>query len=102
MPACRQRKSPDDFVVVCEFDHFTVSRATAFALERTLDRLPPPRWLTFRDLAGARHRVLARHLNRISESTADQRAAAREFRRARRAEDRSDRSWDDDDYDWRG
>ena len=79
-------------------DTFIVSRATALEMERWLDERPAPRWIEFRDLAGARHRVLAALIYRISESTAAQRAASREFGRARRLEDKADRRpWEDDD-----
>ena len=51
-----------------------------------------------RDLVGARHRVLAAHVYRISESTAALRAACRAFHRARRLEAKADRRpWEDDD-----
>jgi hypothetical protein len=89
----------DDFYEVESYrETFAVSRETAADVERRLDQLPPPRWVVFRDLAGARHRVLAAQVYRISESTAAQRAAARAFGRARRQEDKADRRpWEDDD-----
>jgi hypothetical protein len=88
---------PDDFFdIQCRLDSFSVSRQTALSIERRLDHRPPPRWITFRDLTGARHRVMASHVLRISESTAAQRAAAREFNRARRLENKTERPWDDD------
>ena len=76
---------------------FTVSLETAIEIERRLDQRPPPRWIVFRDLTGARHRIVAANIYRISECTAAQRAAGREFDRARRLEDRQDRRpWEDD------
>ena len=79
-------------------DYFVVSREMALEVERRLDQLPPPRWIVLHDLAGARHRVLASHVYRVSESTPAQRAARRAFHRARRLEDKADRRpWEDDD-----
>ncbi|HEX6536810.1 MAG TPA: hypothetical protein VF041_19645 [Gemmatimonadaceae bacterium] len=80
------------------YDYFVVSREMAMEVERRLDQLPPPRWIAFRDLAGARHRVLATQIYRVSESTPAQRAARRAFHRARRLEEKADRRpWEDDD-----
>jgi hypothetical protein len=89
----------DDFFEIESYcDTFAVSRDTAIDVERRLDQLPPPRWVVFRDLSGARHRVLASQICRVSESTAAQRAAGRAFRRARRLEEKADRRpWEDDD-----
>lgn len=88
----------DFYEVDCHYDSFAVSRETAIEIERHLDHLPPPRWIVFHDLTGARLRVLAAQINRIAESTVAQRAASREFQRARRLEDKKDRRpWEDDD-----
>jgi hypothetical protein len=79
---------PDDFwEIEARHEIFYVTRLTAEVVEHALDRRPLPRWVTFHDLSGARHRVLATLVSRISESTVAQRAAEREFRRARRQED---------------
>jgi hypothetical protein len=91
-------RQDDFFEIECYCDTFAVSRETAQEVERRLDQLPPPRWIVFRDLAGARHRVVAKQIYRISESTAAHRAAVRAFSRARRSEDKADRRpWEDDD-----
>ena len=59
--------------------------------------LTAPRWVVFRSFTGARHRVLTAQIYRISECTAAQRAKGREFNRARKQEDKKDRSpWEDD------
>ena len=91
-------ESDDDyFEIETHYDFFAVSREIAMEVEHRLDQLRPPRWIAFRDLAGAWHRVLARHVYRVSESTAEQRAARRAFYRARRLEDKADRRpWEDD------
>ena len=91
-------RKDDFFEIECRYDSFAVSQQTAVEIEERLDQRPPPRWIAFRDLSGARHRILAGHITRISESTARQRAANREFNRARRLEDKKDRRpWEDDE-----
>ena len=81
-----------------EHDSFAVSREVAEEIERLIDELHPPRWLVFRDLTGARHRVLTAQVHRISECTEAQRAARREFYRARRREEKTDRRpWEEED-----
>ena len=88
----------DFFLVERRYGTIAVSRQTAVEIERTLDQSQPPRWVAFRDVTGARHRVLVEQISRISESTAVQRAADREFDRARRLEEKQDRRpWEDDD-----
>jgi len=55
-----QKVPSDDFYwVETRRDAIAVSRETAAEVERELDRPPPPRWVVFRDLSGARHRLLA-------------------------------------------
>jgi hypothetical protein len=95
----REPERQDDyFEIESHYDTFAVSRETAIEVERRLDELPPPRWVVFRDLTGARQRILAAQIYRISECTAAQRAAGREFRRAQRLEEKKDRRpWEEDD-----
>jgi hypothetical protein len=64
--------------------------------ERQRDQPGKPRGIEFRDVFGARHRTKAQYFNRITESTPETRAALREFRRARRNEDREG----EDPFDW--
>lgn len=71
-------------------DVFVVSLSTAFAIERALDKAATPDWLEFRDVFGARHRVLALCVYRISECTRETRAAVRAFQQARRKEEKQD------------
>jgi hypothetical protein len=88
----------DDFYELeCRWETFAISMETAMAVERQLDQLPPPTWIVFQSLTGARHRIQAAHVTRISESTAAQRSAGRAFERARDLEEKKDRppSWDD-------
>jgi hypothetical protein len=67
---------------------FIVPLATALAIERALDGAASPDWLEFRDVFGARHRVLALCVYRITECTRETRAAMRAFQQARRKEDK--------------
>jgi hypothetical protein len=89
----------DDYFVIETFtDSFVVSVEMAIEVERWLDHQPPPRWLVIRSFSGSRHRILAEQIYRISESTAAQRAAGREFTRARKLENKRDRRpWEEDD-----
>jgi hypothetical protein len=63
-------------------DTYIVSLGTVLAVERQLDKSVTPEWLEFRDVFGARHRLPARCVYRITESTRATRAAVRAFRRA--------------------
>lgn len=74
----------DYFEVEAAYDTYIVAFSTALALERQLESCSDNTWIEFRDVFGARHRVPARCLYRISESTPATRAAVREFERARR------------------
>ena len=88
----------DNFYVIAgDCGYFYVSPETAARLERCLDRVWLPRWVTFTDLSGSRVRVIARHIHRIFESTVAQRAYEREFDRARKLEEKADRRpWEED------
>jgi hypothetical protein len=88
----------DYFTIDTRCESFAVTKEVAADVERVLDEAPLPRWIVFVDLTGARHRMLTRTIERVSECTAAQRAAERAFRRARRQEDKADRRpWEDDD-----
>ena len=90
-------RSDDYFEIETHYDLFAVSRRTAQDVERSLDACPTPRWVAFTDLAARRHRIMVAHIYRISESTAQQRQATREFYRARKSEDKADRRpWEED------
>lgn len=71
-------------------DTFVVALSTALAIERRLDqRSDMPEWIEFHDVFGARHRLPARCVYRISESTRATRANLRTFRKAIDEEDES-------------
>jgi hypothetical protein len=91
---------PGDFYeIVFRYEAIAVTRQAAQDVARQLDHVPPPQWIEFRDLSGAWHRVLASGITQISESTAAQRELDREFRRARRLEEKSGRlPWEDDEF----
>jgi hypothetical protein len=67
-------------------DTHIVSLGTVLAIERQLDQRATPECLEFRDVFGARHRLPARCVYRITESTRATRAAVRAFRQATREE----------------
>ncbi len=80
---------------------YFVSARTARSIERRLEREPTPRWIVFRDLHGARHRMLAASVRLLSESTAAQRRSVRELRRKLREERGEDENpWEDGDRLW--
>ena len=79
----------DDWFVVHTGDcSWLVSTEMARHIECTLDGRRPPRWVRFVDIAGARVRILSGAIYCIEQSTAEQRAVWRQFRNARREEDR--------------
>jgi hypothetical protein len=80
----------DYFVVETLHDTFIVPLSTALAIERALDEAATPDWLEFHDVFGARHRMLALCVYRISECTGETRAAVRAFRKARKEEEKPD------------
>ena len=67
-------------------DTYIVSLGTVLGVERQLDKGASPEWLEFRDVFGARHRLPARCVYRITESTRATRAAVRAFRKSLREE----------------
>jgi hypothetical protein len=65
------------------WETYIVTFETVLHVERQLERLPEPRWIEFRDVFGARHRIKATSVSRFEESTPAARAAKRAFERAR-------------------
>ncbi len=63
-------------------DMYIVALGTVLAIERQLDQGATPDWLEFHDVFGARHRLPARCVYRVTESTRTTRAAMRAFRMA--------------------
>jgi len=93
----RQPEPPADyFVVETNTTAWYVSREMAQAVEAMLAQSPPPQWVTFVDLTGARVRLRTRLLEVICQCTAEQRALARAFSRARRAERKAEPDWDEE------
>jgi len=68
-------------------DTFIVALSTALVIERRLGEGGTPDWLEFQDVFGARHRLPAKCVYRISESTRATRANLRTFRKALREEE---------------
>ena len=81
---------PDYYEIEAIGDTYIVPFSTALAVERQLERCVTTDWLEFRDVFGARHRMPARHVYRITESTRATRGALREFRKAMREQERED------------
>ena len=81
-------KYTDYYEVDAYGDTYIVELATALAIERQLDQAGELVWIEFTDVFGARHRLKAQFINRISESTRETREAWRVWRRARRNEDK--------------
>ena len=77
---------PDYYEVEALGGTHIVPLSTALAIERQLETSSANEWIEFRDVFGARHRLPARYVYRITESTRATRAALREFRRAKREE----------------
>jgi hypothetical protein len=87
----------DFYVVVSQYSTFYVSPETAARIGRVLDRRwLAPRWVKFTDLSGARIWLLRRNVEAVYESTETQRSTDRQFHRARRLEERADRTWDEE------
>jgi len=89
---------PDDhFVIYTVFGGaLPVSAETARDIEASLDQVPQPRWIRFRDLSGGRQCLRTRALMTISEDTAEGRALSRAINRARKAEEKAEKDWSDD------
>ncbi len=89
---------PADYMVVgAQFDAWLVSAPMAQAIEESLTRTFPPTWVTFVDITGARVRVRTRRIEYIYQCTAEQRALARAFHRARKAERKAEPDWDEEE-----
>ena len=69
---------------------YIVPLSTALAIERQLDQPGERGWVEFHDVFGARHRLTASWIYRISESTRETRAAVRAFDRAMEKEEKED------------
>lgn len=84
-------RQPEYYEVETNHNDYVVTLQGALEILRQLDELPQPRWIAFRDLFGARHHIIAAHLNRLGESTPETRRAKRAFERDRDKEDEDDK-----------
>jgi|SRR5690606_12888817 len=93
------RPPEDDYYVVASpWDHFYVARDEAERILRELRSPWSPRWVRFRDVHGSSVCLRSRLILYVRECTAEQRAAARRFWRAREEEEKADRyPWEDED-----
>ncbi len=87
----------DHFVLDTRANCWNISTVMARHVERCLDADPRPFWITFVDLAGSRIRIRSQDVESLSQSTADQRAAARALCRGWTQERKADRNWSDED-----
>lgn len=87
----------DYFVLDAEGSSWYLSVEMACAVDRDLTARPPPEWTVFVDLAGSRVRLRTRRIEHLVQSTADQRAAHREFHRRLKQERDANRAWDEED-----
>lgn len=84
------------YIVAGQAGCFFVSRETAQDVMRQLGRRRPPRFITFRDLAGSEVRLRPGKIDVVCESTAEQRGRSPEFNQALGEEGEEDRpAWDD-------
>lgn len=86
-------RAPDDtdywWIETRECGYYVSSR-TARVIERQLQREPMPRWIVFRDVTGAKHRILAACVWSVSEFTKELRTARRAFLRRLQREQEDD------------
>ncbi|HEX5725898.1 MAG TPA: hypothetical protein VFX98_10570 [Longimicrobiaceae bacterium] len=97
-PEEKHRPAGDYFQIQTRGDVFYVSAETARRIGRVLDRRWRPRWVKFVDLNGARAWVRTDQVEAVHESTEAGRQTHRDFNRALRREDRTDRRWDEDEF----
>lgn len=83
----------DYWVIRTRTDSFLVSEAEAERVMGLVRRRFAPRWIGFRDLCGARIRVLSEHVVLVGESTTEQRAYDRRFREALDRESGDEETW---------
>jgi hypothetical protein len=72
---------PEYYVVQCAAGTVFVSRETAYAVMKRLQRWLRPRWTRIVDLSGSKILVLTASIHFVGESTAEQRAHDRALRR---------------------
>lgn len=85
------------FVVSTEGEWWYVSTAMARFVEACLDQSDAAVWVKFVDVNGSRIRVRAQEILSVVESSAEQRAASREFSRRMNRERKADRDYENDD-----
>lgn len=85
----------DYWVVAHESRDFFVTREAAESVLRHLEASTKPRMIRFRDVHGSEISVRSSMIEYVKECTFAQRAASRRFSKAREAEEKEDRPWDD-------
>ncbi len=88
----------DFFVVVATAGYYVITPDAAEQVAALLRRFPRPRWLRFTDHVGSAIHLRADTVLAVVQSTTAQRQGERDFRRARKLEEKTDRRpWEDDD-----
>ena len=96
-PVDRREPEENYWVIQCDRCRYLVSEETARRIMRELERRRPSKWLRFRDLFGSETRLRSDGVQFVEESTADQRAQWRAFRKARNDEEEEDeKPWEND------
>ena len=86
-----------DFVaVVGNFGWVAVTHDVARSIRVTLDKRHTPSWIEFNDRVGSLIRIRPRDIRCLTESTVEQRAEERKLYRAKSAEEKADKQWDDE------
>lgn len=69
---------------------YVVTFDTAVRVKHAIERYPQPDWVEFTDLFGAKQCVRSQDFCRVTESTAQTRAAVRAFLRERQKEEKTE------------
>lgn len=70
---------PEHFYLDSSLNGWTISAATARQVEAALDEWPPPRWISFVDVAGARVRVRTLDIRYLQQCTPESRRLWKRF-----------------------
>lgn len=87
---------PASFYLNSRLCGWTISAETARQVEAALDAVPPPNWVSFVDIHGARVRVRTRDIRYLQQSTPETRELWRRVRKERDEEFDDDPPWDRD------
>ena len=96
-PEERPPELEEYWLVATPWDIHYVTAEEARKVNRQMDRILPWRWVRFVDVYGSRVRVRKAWIGQVRESTKSQRSTERQFRRAQREEEKSERRpWEEE------